>query len=60
MSNSWLDAEVVPQIVHLASTQEEAQLVTPLEQAGFAVERYVGSGPDIANAVFALLTGAEG
>lgn len=55
-----LDADVDPQIVHLASTDDEADLVAPLEQAGFAVERYVGEGPDIATAVFALVTGAEG
>ena len=55
-----IEAEVEPQIVHLASTDEEAGLVQPLEDAGFPVERYVGSGTDIGSAVFALLTGAEG
>lgn len=55
-----LDEEVEARIVHLASTEREAHLSDPLEEAGFPVERFVGSGADIATAVFAILTGAEG
>lgn len=55
-----LDEEVRARIVHLASTEREAALVGPLEDAGFPVERFVGDGADIATAVFAVLTNAEG
>ena len=55
-----LDDEIRARIVHLASTEREAHLSDPLEEAGFPVERYTGSGADIATAVFAVLTGAEG
>ena len=54
-----LDAEVKARVIHLASTEQEAGLIEPLEQAGFPVERFTGAGADIANAVFASLTGRE-